>query len=810
MVITKLILHKYKRLNLNSIETLTYELDKSNASIHILLGANSSGKSSVLYELSPLPANLKKDYKEDGYKEIHIKDSNHTYVITSGVVGKNKHSFICDGVELNSAGIIKTQHELVKEHFNLTPHIHSILLGLSKFTIMSLSERKKWLTHVSHIDYTYPIKVYEKLKSRHRDITGALRLTNNKLLQDDINTLKKEDRDKLENDLKVLNELVDIYTREQVTITTTNTDSLEKLGKLITIGRSLLKQVVSTDISNPEKELNDINIKLAMVKDKIVTISKQLDGLVELENVSNEDEYIKRKEELVNILKDITSKNIYKLDLNKIDDIISTYKNNYHNLVELLTDVYENKIKYTKSNYEDLQDKLQSYRDKIDAVKRIIDKLEVEDSVLKEANMKDAIACVKCGHEWKLNYDEDKHSKIVSYLDTKRKQLEELMTTYNNLNSQYEAMVNKRNSLISIKNFINSSSILKTLYDNVISNHNLQDDVNLILENLNSASIVLDSLKDYTKYNKELEDVCKKLDIIKANNELRSKLQILDKEKLNLELAKAISYRDELTKKIDTIKSYQDKLDKLSRIYQAIKNNLRSVNKLKEAEINKVTNEHLNEAISLLKQEISRIMMLIKSDDIIKDRTATLNKEIATYKKQEKVLKILVKELSPTEGLIATSINSFLNLFIKDMNSVINGIWSYDVKIESCNLEDGDLDYKFPVTINNGERVIDISLCSSGLKEAIDLAFKVVFMKYLNLDLPLYLDEYGITYDTNHRVAAYNAIESILAPNFDQVFLISHFQSMYARFTNSDISVLTPDTLVLDDGLVYNKYLKIK
>ena len=46
-------------------------------------------------------------------------------------------------------------------------------------------------------------------------------------------------------------------------------------------------------------------------------------------------------------------------------------------------------------------------------------------------------------------------------------------------------------------------------------------------------------------------------------------------------------------------------------------------------------------------------------DKITEDR-----KLLIAYNNKEKTLKILLKELSPSEGIIAKSINSFLNVFI--------------------------------------------------------------------------------------------------------------------------------------------------
>ena len=80
MIIKKLILHKYKRFFLTGIETLTYEPEKT---MQIIVSKNGAGKSSLLQELNPLPADIKKNYYEGGYKYIEILHYGKLYTLCS-------------------------------------------------------------------------------------------------------------------------------------------------------------------------------------------------------------------------------------------------------------------------------------------------------------------------------------------------------------------------------------------------------------------------------------------------------------------------------------------------------------------------------------------------------------------------------------------------------------------------------------------------------------------------------------------------------------------------------------------------------
>ena len=216
MIIKKLELYKFKRFFLSQVDHFILE-PKSN--IMIMAWGNGKGKSSLLSVLNPLPAELKRDFKEDGYKYIEIMHRGHEYKISSGKLEKNKHSFIYDDVELNPGGTKRVQLELVSEHFNLTPNINQILLGTDRFTQMSPSIRKEWFNKLSTIDYTYPIKVYNNLKSRYRDITGGIKLFQENVVKLTADIITEEELTKLKDQRANLEGLItyilSLYTHDE-------------------------------------------------------------------------------------------------------------------------------------------------------------------------------------------------------------------------------------------------------------------------------------------------------------------------------------------------------------------------------------------------------------------------------------------------------------------------------------------------------------------------------------------------------------------------------------------------------------------
>ena len=69
MKIIELHLKGYERLFLGSINEVIYKPENR---MQVILGSNGIGKSSLLYMLSPLPADINADFVEDGFKIIKI------------------------------------------------------------------------------------------------------------------------------------------------------------------------------------------------------------------------------------------------------------------------------------------------------------------------------------------------------------------------------------------------------------------------------------------------------------------------------------------------------------------------------------------------------------------------------------------------------------------------------------------------------------------------------------------------------------------------------------------------------------------
>ena len=82
----------------------------------------------------------------------------------------------------------------------------------------------------------------------------------------------------------------------------------------------------------------------------------------------------------------------------------------------------------------------------------------------------------------------------------------------------------------------------------------------------------------------------------------------------------------------------------------------------------------IQSALAQTEQQYSEVSNIQKSID-------DLQAQITQLESEEKLLKTIVKELSPQEGLIAEGLFRFMHLFVQQMNSIIKRIWTYPLEV---------------------------------------------------------------------------------------------------------------------------------
>lgn len=788
-----------------------------NEKMQLIIGSNGSGKSSLLKELTPLPA-IRNEFTSDGYKVIELEHNDRVYILSNRFGKAHPHSFVMGNTELNTSGTFQVQKDLVFQHFNVTFDIYDFLLGHSNFTQYSPTERRKWLTVLSHVDYDYALKIYQCTKDQYRDITGALKLAKARLVTHESQILSDEDiqnlKDSIVKDREVIENLLVFKTHGMYhdQLRHEQDDVRRELETTVAPLLSYLKSFRLWDSHTSQEALqravwsrDSYALKSSEYQEKYTDLEYTLTQLHK-SNIKENGDIDKNLSLQIEIKRKLLLRRRFSF---VVDDPI-TLSRALDTNQEVLTYVFHNlpnnsNKEYSKEAYISLQDKYQNLSDQIKKVQDRYDSISADLKVMEHYKNHTATECPQCSHKWIIGYDE------IAYIGLKT-QLADTDIELNSLNSGLEEITTK---ITAIKDYME----VYKLYMSIKQNWPILDS---FFAELDRQSIVLDRPAYGSTLLQQFKDEVRILEeISRVDIEINDYMTLKSMAALNSnETVDALEkQKDEFALLIQNNGNEIARLDREIARYkkdQAISENLKigfdngvrlldKMNNLTEQEIALLKNQTINDVIHSLKLDIADNESRLHSALTIAQSIEDIKSQILELEDKERKFKILQTVLSPTEGIISESITGFITTFTNQVNSVIKQIWSYPLELLPCSLEkeNGDeLTYRFPVRIKDGEiPTPDIKKVSSGMTEVIDLAFKIVAMKYLGLDnFPLYLDEFGKGFDSHHRHMAMQIIINLLTQSdFTQIFLISHHESSYGSLRNTDINILCSDNIVIPD-----------
>lgn len=798
MRILKLDLNGYKRLSLSGITELVYT---PQANIQIILGRNMSGKSQLLRQLNPLPANLKQEFTETGWKHIEIEHLGRHYYLSSTNIG---HSFLVDGIELNKSGNKKDQLQLVIEHFNITPAVVDVMLGVTKFVNLSPAERKSILTDMSKIDFKYSIGIYIKLKSRHRDIVGGIKLLRDRISTNKQKILAEEDYKNIVEEITMLKKFKDHILSSKLNITTEE-PAVDISTKDISNTLNKITKPSSIEALRTVIQQQDIDkVRLTTVIDNTIKSIGELEKLSKLPSVESlKQEFIR----LTMANEELTLLNKYKLNLANSESLWLTWQDVYPYLVDLIDKLGEyDSVRFGRreeliSQYEKLTKQLDTLAIK---KKYVLEQIEH----LKESETQKQIKCKQCGNSW-IDNNQDKIDQLQEYIVR-------IDSNHDLIKPDYDKItwdVNKLNRLIEleskISNIITSLPVsIRELLEELIVPSTIT--VQTMLNSLQTIHINLEKLKDYsTNLNK-----LKHIELLLEQHKMLTLQHDKDIENNTAKLTEQLQQDTITLNKLKEEQSYNIEQLRLLEQLQTQKDYLYKNLKLHKKKytylLTKERNNYLLELINLLDTEIVKREQVERERDIVNKNIEVDTQQLQQLEQEESVLAKMVDALSPESGLIAKSLSSSINAIIYEMNNVINKIWTYPVELLPCDIEDSDISFKFKVRVNDGEVIEDISKLSSSLQEIVNLAFRLVYYNYHRFNnYPLYLDEFGNTFDKEHRTQAYFVIDKLLSSEFSQMFIITHYNELYGSIKNADFNVIDENNIDLSGVDNYNQHLNI-
>lgn len=820
MKILQLILHKYKRTPLISQPTLTIDFVNK---LNLFIGTNGSGKSSIVGELSPLPSS-KESFYTGGYKKIMIEHNKSTYVLSSSFLDKPDYSFIVDGEELNPSGTISIQRELVSNHFRLTQDIQDILTGWTSFTGMQAITRKKVFNLISNINIEYVLDKYESLKEELKK-ENVLYKTQQGLLQTElVKVLDVIQKEMIEKDVCHIESSIDHLLVFRAALQKNKPSlSIETIsGYIYELDSKLKKQLQSNFrylASYPFKDLDKLEAQykssLLVIKYKLDIRYKQLETSQEVARtlncklihnqeelnaiINNNNKQVEQIKNSLTIFKDWDSYERYKT-VEGINDSINLLTSVQYRLMETLSEMPINEeYVYAIDKEQAANIKKQNLSIKREKAIAITLNLKKEIEHVQDHLNNKLTQCPNCKYKWSIEYTQeyldsliykeqytssfvveagDSIAELDKYIDecacyfrkfkliqnTKRETYEQLVPMWNHINYGNLILVDPASIKMVITNSLSELTAIGQI-------HKLTDDI--------------------TKTN-ELLELANKTTTVSAQ-ENQDDIKILEEEIFSLQTEKAT-----YTLQLNELEYTRNLYYILSGSIDIFKQHVEQLNAATEYSIAQALIKLTDDEIRTHKLALIETKAKLENSDKVQYFINKYKEEVAQTQDKIYTIETILKELSPKDGLIAKTIGIFINKLLTNMNIIIASIWSYQFSIVPYDLDNDDkLDYKFKVMVNDKVISPDITKTSGGMREIIDLAFRLTIMKFLGLnDYPIYLDEFGIKLDSHHKSKIYELIFTFInSTNYSQVFLISHLDLSYGNIKDTDIIALDTENI---------------
>lgn len=847
MKIISLELSGYTRMPLNGTRYIKITMTET---VQLILGTNGSGKSSLLAELSPQPAN-KEFFEKDGFKIIEIEHKGNRYRLSSHFSPKAHHSFLVnDERELNDGGTASAQKELVKQIFGRTQEIQDMLLGLDRFSSMGPALRQKWMTTLCPTNYDYAIKTYTKLKERARDTIGALKRAQERLVSETAKAISPEDEKRLSNEVNQIHRELNELQAHRAPLTNPVQFYQDQQDRLQSELRGMSMRLLDTrmqapneDVRNPLRERDEWGQLLSPAFESIGQIDSAIERLRHTitgkEAILNKDvrEHARLTEALKTLRKtgeqgmselgarlteasnrreDILSKRRLALpDINGTS-ALAAFESVEEFLTNLFSTIPENPDRvYSAQNYESTKQQIYTLKDKRTKTFSDLQHASAKKAHMEQHRNSGAAVCPKCTHSWVIGFSEDAYNDAVKFTEAKNDELSAQDMAISALEAKAEENLQYGNEYRSFIRCTQGCPELNPFWNYLLSEKYIT----------NSPRQALGILSTF-RHDLEIEIQAGKVtaEIAQINDLVRMVEQTGDMNfsETSDQLSACTNSIDQLTHELAILRSavaehvrYRKQAAEMVDLSARIKSTMADLSRTNSDMVEMMRRETLQLCIRQYQSALAQKEEILNYVIVQKALVDDLKEQVNVLTKEEIACKELVKHLSPSEGLIAKGLLGFVRVFVGQMNGLIKKIWAYPLQVMDCGTTGAhgtELDYKFPMIVQNtGKPVEDISKGSAGMQEIIDLAFKVTAMNYLGLsDHPLILDEPGQTFDETHRISFMHAIKNLMEQKpFSQLFMISHYAQSYGALTQAEICVICPNNITIPKTLKYNQHVII-
>lgn len=827
MFVTRLRLEGYKRC---SMAAQVLEI-RPHSPLQIILGTNGSGKSSVLAEMSPLPGKPS-DFSKGGIKEFDCTHRGSNYQLVSRYSGgSGKHSFIKDdGEELNKGGTLQIQKDLVFQEFGLNKDRLDLLLGLTRFTDMSVAQRREWLTLLSPVDLTYAFSQLKQVKTVKRDTDGVVKHTAQRINRESQDFPSEHERTALRKRVETLTTTLNTLFQnsqggEAATLDITQFETTLKtlcealhrvLGQYPRLPPSLqvkTQQEASEAVLVLDQQVKQLQERLQEKQSRYMELERQRpDTSVTFtpEDVKTLESQVGELQKRLSELPEPTGTEHFPLiDLSgdpEAQTYFTTVMGEWEALLLAFPDNRDRK--FTRESLHAADQKLKQLQQ---AITKREDRLVTIHHRLQTLKACEAIHCPECKHQFRPGVDPNEVTTVQREQEGLRESLIPLQKEVETLREFMEAgqeyldyrrrfqqLGRQHPRLVDFFSVWVTQGLLHTPRDYQSEYSRWRSQMLLAIKrgvlnrDLTQHQSQLALAKDTERFqNHQLQDQLKSLqkEIQELTGSVRKRQQELSQTRRAVEVG--VTYTTELKRAIESLESF-----------------LGSVPKLLEYDLERLIKERVRE----VQLQLAQAQETLSKSDVREGVLRDLESQHQEVLRDQSDYGVLLKALSPNGGLIGRYLLGFMQVVAQFLNSVIAKVWTYPLEILPSKIDREELDYRFPLNVNQ-ETVMapDIELGSSGHRDIINFAFRLLAMRFLGLeDFPLYLDEVGNMFDEEHRIRLVRLIENMLeTQHVSQVFFISHYITTHGALEKAaDVCVIDDTNITVP--VVYNEHVTIE
>lgn len=817
MKILSLKLTNYTRLIHNNIKYFHYQ---PTLPTQIILGTNGSGKSSILAELSPLPAD-NTDYTSGGSKEIRISHRGSIYELKS-VVGKTgKHSFVKDGEEYNQSGLVTIQRELVEREFGYTQETHDILTGRVLFTNAPQAKRREWITSLSTADYTFALSVYKRLTTATRDHLGAVRQLKKQLVEEQakLSALPSaegwnEQIDLLQAELNAI--LIartpgipsSVELRQQLTSSVKGLENSFEFLKRVDVNRLSLYGN-SENLTNTVAERNTQLTTQQTLLDRYTADFAELEGIVG--QFTGESELdIENLEHNVRVLEEQYQSSPITSMFSEIPDAAFAQSDT----LRILTDL-ENALLAIPQNL-DRRFNNEQFRASTEELNRLKQELETCENQLARIrarlHLMDTardITCPSCSYVWREGFSEHEYQQNLTWQQEHSGIHDALTGRIREIEAYLEEAREYSNTFNVYRGFVNGYPRLQLLWDRLASSDAIfgwSTERTAILGYWLKDLAIHAERQDLERRLKDQQALLEHQRTFKDRAHLQTKALTLQSD-----IEKATRQVQQLRTELKELKQTEADATKLQQLKEYLEKESSRITTLFNSSIDALRNEQIDLVVKEHQTQLGSYRHQLAERRTLEGILEDLERRTKTLESKYQTLSVLARALSPTEGLIAEQLTGFIRTLTAQLNSVIESIWTVDLAVLPCGMENGELNYKFPLQVVSGEPPrADVNCGSTAMLEIVNFAFRLTYMLYKGFtDYPLYLDEFSASFDEQHRMNAMNFVKQLMDSNrHSQLFFVSHYAANHGAFTETEVLVTDAANIAVFGD--YNKHVTMR